>query len=155
MFENNATTIWELWNGNTADPGMNSQNHVMLLGDAIVWLYEYLAGIQNSASCDGFKKITMKPYPIQGLDFVKASYHSVKGDIKSAWHKENTDFIWDITVPANVTATIYVPAKDKNQVKESGKEINDSNEIKFVKIDGEYAVYEVGSGNYHFTGFVK
>jgi alpha-L-rhamnosidase len=155
MFENDATTIWELWNGNTADPGMNSQNHVMLLGDVVVWLYEYLAGIQSSAGSEGFKKITMKPYPVPGLDFVKASYHSVKGDIKSAWHKENTDFIWDITVPANSTATVYVPAKDKNQVKESGKEIIDSDEIKFVKTEGEYVVYEIGSGQYHFTGFVE
>lgn len=32
MIENGATTIWELWNGNTADPAMNSANHVMLLG---------------------------------------------------------------------------------------------------------------------------
>ncbi|MFR5959193.1 MAG: hypothetical protein ACLUHA_07220 [Bacteroides stercoris] len=25
------TTIWELWNGDTANPAMNSRNHVMLL----------------------------------------------------------------------------------------------------------------------------
>lgn len=31
MVENGATTIWELWNGNTAAPNMNSYNHVMLL----------------------------------------------------------------------------------------------------------------------------
>ena len=29
MAENGATTIWELWNGNTANPSMNSGNHVM------------------------------------------------------------------------------------------------------------------------------
>jgi alpha-L-rhamnosidase len=151
MFENNATTIWELWNGNTADPGMNSQNHVMLLGDAVVWLYEYLAGIQNSAGSEGFKKITMKPYPVPGLDYVNATYHSVKGEIKSAWRKEDTNFIWDISVPANSTATVYIPTKDKSQVKESDKTITDSDEIKFVGIDGDYAVYEIGSGDYHFT----
>ena len=33
MIDNGATTIWELWNGDTADPAMNSHNHVMLLGD--------------------------------------------------------------------------------------------------------------------------
>ena len=37
MIRNGATTIWELWNGNTADPVMNSGNHVMLLGDLIIW----------------------------------------------------------------------------------------------------------------------
>ena len=36
MVEHGATTIWELWNGNTADPAMNSGNHVMLVGDLVV-----------------------------------------------------------------------------------------------------------------------
>ena len=40
MIENGATTIWELWNGMTAEPSMNSGNHVMLLGDLMVWYYE-------------------------------------------------------------------------------------------------------------------
>ena len=37
MVRNGATTIWELWNGNTADPAMNSGNHVMLPGAIIIW----------------------------------------------------------------------------------------------------------------------
>ena len=55
-----ATTIWELWNGDTADPAMNSQNHVMLLGDLITWMYEYLGGIAPDDCGAGFKKIKMK-----------------------------------------------------------------------------------------------
>ncbi|RZM19354.1 MAG: alpha-rhamnosidase, partial [Pedobacter sp.] len=55
MVDNGATTIWELWNGNTADPKMNSQNHVMLLGDLLVWYYENLAGIRTDKSAVGFK----------------------------------------------------------------------------------------------------
>ncbi|MFA6241677.1 MAG: family 78 glycoside hydrolase catalytic domain [Candidatus Hydrogenedentales bacterium] len=35
MVNKNATTVWELWNGDTADPAMNSHNHVMLVGDLI------------------------------------------------------------------------------------------------------------------------
>ena len=47
MVEQGATTVWELWNGNTADPAMNSGNHVMQIGDLAVWMYEYLAGIRT------------------------------------------------------------------------------------------------------------
>ena len=47
MAEQGATTIWELWNGNTANPAMNSGNHVMLLGDFLPWCYENLAGIKS------------------------------------------------------------------------------------------------------------
>jgi alpha-L-rhamnosidase len=150
MIENDATTIWELWNGNTADPGMNSHNHVMLLGDFIVWCYEYLAGIQNTAGSAGFKNITMKPYPVEGLDYVTASYHSVRGEIKSAWKKQDGHFIWDITIPANASATIYIPASDKQQVTESGKKASAADGVTFLKKEGEQVVFKVGSGSYHF-----
>jgi alpha-L-rhamnosidase len=109
MVENGATTIWELWNGNTADPAMNSHNHVMLLGDLLVWYYEYLAGIQNAAGSSSFEKIVMRPHPVDGLDYVKASYQSVRGKIESHWQKLEDKFTWNITIPANCTATVYFP----------------------------------------------
>jgi alpha-L-rhamnosidase len=47
MISQGATTIWELWNGNTTDPAMISMNHLMLLGGFSTWLYEDLAGIKS------------------------------------------------------------------------------------------------------------
>ena len=55
MIEHGATTIWELWNGNTADPTMNSGNHVMLVGDFVIWLYEDLAGIKSDPAATRFQ----------------------------------------------------------------------------------------------------
>jgi alpha-L-rhamnosidase len=150
MIEHGATTIWELWNGNTADPAMNSHNHVMLLGDLIVWFYEYLAGIQNAPGSVAFEKIVMRPYPVEGLDYVKASYHSLHGLIKSAWQKDGNAFQWEITVPANTAATVYIPATGKAQVTESGQKASSAKGVKFLRMEGEYAVYQVGSGNYSF-----
>lgn len=151
MIEKGATTIWELWNGDTADPTMNSHNHVMLLGDLVVWFYEYLGGIRNAADSHGFKKIELKPYPVEGLDFVNSSYKSVYGLIKSNWKKENELFKWSVTIPGNTTATIYVPAKSKSDVLENGK----FKGMKFIKMDGEYAVFEAGSGNYELSSVFK
>ena len=53
MIKKGATTIWELWNGDTANPAMNSRNHVMLLGDLLIWFYEDLAGIKNAPASVG------------------------------------------------------------------------------------------------------
>ena len=64
MVEKGATTIWELWNGDTADPAMNSGNHVMLVGDLGIWLYENLAGIKPDPEQPGFKHIIMRPEPV-------------------------------------------------------------------------------------------
>jgi alpha-L-rhamnosidase len=151
MAKEGATTIWELWNGNTADPAMNSGNHVMLLGDLVVWMYEDLGGIKSDPDQAGFKKIIMKPYPVEGLDFVNASYHSVHGPIKSDWKVKDKDFNWNITVPANTTAEIYIPAKSEDDITESGKKAGEAEDVRFVKMDGSRAVFEIGSGDYHFV----
>ena len=150
MVQSGATTIWELWNGNTADPKMNSQNHIMLLGDLLVWLNENVAGIKSDETEVAFKKIIMKPEMINGLDFVNASYHSLYGDIKSDWKNSSEKFEWHITVPANSKAIVYMPADSEKRVSEQGKPINDGTDIKFLRKDKNYIVYEVASGNYSF-----
>jgi alpha-L-rhamnosidase len=150
MIENGATTIWELWNGNTADPSMNSQNHVMLLGDLIVWFYEYLGGIQNASGNSGFQKIHMQPYIVDGLTHVTALYHSVHGPIKSAWEKNDDSFEWNISVPANTRAIVSIPATDKKQITESGKSVSGTRGVKFLRNETSRIVFEVGSGEYKF-----
>ena len=118
MYRNGATTIWELWNGNTADPAMNSGNHVMLLGDLIIWEYEYLGGIR--AMEPGYSKIQLKPYPIEGLDHVNCAYNSVSGRIESHWKREGNRFDWDFVIPANTTAEVCLPTATGYEVKTYG-----------------------------------
>lgn len=149
MIENGATTIWELWNGNTAAPNMNSQNHVMMLGDLLVWFYEDLAGISSSGEKTGFKQVVMKPLPLKGLDYVKASHRSPYGLIQSAWKTTAQRFTWNIAIPANTTAVVYIPARSAEAVKEGGKKIS-SRAIRFLRMEGDRAVFELGSGNYSF-----
>ncbi|WP_051698021.1 alpha-L-rhamnosidase [Prevotella sp. 10(H)] len=149
MIGKGATTIWEHWNGDGMAKWIDSQNHVMQLGDLIIWFYEDLAGIKNTSGNYGFKKITMKPQIINGLDMAKGTFHSVHGMIKSSWKKDRSSFKWDITVPCNTTATVYIPAVSQTSVKESGKKPS-SKDIKFIKMEGQYAVFEVGSGSYSF-----
>ena len=151
MIEHGATTIWELWNGNTADPEMNSRNHVMLVGDLVIWLYEDLAGIKSDPTIPGFKHIIMKPHPVGDLTFVKATHLSPYGLIASDWHRDGTTFDWHITVPVNATATVYVPAKTLDHVYEGDMFASNVRDIKFIGMKSGYAVFNVGSGKYHFT----
>ncbi|SCD21045.1 putative alpha-rhamnosidase [Proteiniphilum saccharofermentans] len=145
MIENGATTIWELWNGDTADPAMNSANHVMLLGDLLIWFYEDLAGIKNHPESTAYKKLLMEPKFPEGLSHVKASYKSVYGEIKSEWKKENGTFHWNITIPGNSSAIIRLP-KELNVSTPTGKGIRNVTETEnSIEI-------ELGSGNYHLTG---
>jgi alpha-L-rhamnosidase len=155
MIANGATTIWELWNGNTADPNMNSQNHVMMLGDLLTWYYENLAGIRTDKTDVGFKKITMKPSLPDGLQFVNASYKSAYGVIKSNWKKNNNIFEWHISIPANTTARIYIPAVAKEEVMESGKAVADNIDMQVVNWKEGIMVIDVKSGDYQFSSRIK
>ncbi len=146
MVENGATTIWELWNGNTADPTMNSQNHVMLLGDLLIWYYENMAGIKSNPETPGFKQIIMKPDFNAGLTFVNASYESVYGLIKSDWKKNKNTLEWKITIPANSSALVYLPTSSASDVK-----LNKEKVSKNHKIENNKLVLELPSGTYELN----
>jgi alpha-L-rhamnosidase len=150
MVEKGATTIWELWNGDTADPAMNSGNHVMLIGDLGIWLYESLAGIKSDPDQPGFKHIIMRPEPVAGLPFARATHRSPYGLITSDWQNKDGVFRWDVTVPVNSTATVFVPAKAAEGVTESGKPAATARGVQFLRMEQGRAVFRVGSGTYSF-----
>lgn len=155
MIANNATTIWELWNGNTADVSMNSGNHVMLLGDLIGWFYGYLGGIRNAEGSEAYKKIQLKPYYTNDLTYVNSSYNSSYGNIVSNWSKSGEKFKWDVEIPANSTAVIYIPCKDLETLTESNKNVSKSKHMKFIEMNDDRAVFEVCSGKYSFTSSIN
>jgi alpha-L-rhamnosidase len=144
MIDKGATTVWELWNGDTADPAMNSHNHMMLVGDLVIWFYEYLAGIQADPSQPGFKHIVMHPHIVGDLTWVKAWHRSIYGLIVSEWKREGGAFEWNVIVPANTVATLTVPSKN---LTEGGKPIPSS---RVLRNEGDWTVLRVGSGRYVF-----
>ena len=56
-----------------------------------------------------------------------------------------------MVVPANTTATAYVPAKKIENVTESGKKTPDAPGVTFLRMDKEKAVFSLGSGSYEFV----
>ncbi|NDW12217.1 alpha-rhamnosidase [Bacteroides sp. 214] len=117
MVQQGATTIWELWNGNTANPEMNSANHVMLLGDLISWSYENLGGIRSSREQVGFKHIVFAPdFDIQELSHASVTYETPYGKAVSNWSKTPTQLKWEVTVPANTTAEVHLPGGKVEQI---------------------------------------
>ncbi len=145
MIEKGATTIWELWNGDTADPAMNSANHVMLLGDLLIWYYEDLAGIKNHPGSVAYKKLLMEPRFPEGLSHVKASYNSVYGEIKSEWSKKNDTFDWEISIPANTSAIVRLPQEMHITTPEGEG-------VRSVTQADTCTEIELGSGTYRLLG---
>jgi alpha-L-rhamnosidase len=150
MAEKGATTVWELWNGDTADPAMNSGNHVMQIGDLAVWMYEYLGGIRADAAKPGFQHAIIRPYTAGDLTWVKASHKSMYGVLGTSWKRDGGRFSLDVTVPPNTTATVWIPVRDAGAVTESGKPAQKAPGVRFLRTEGDSSLFEVGSGTYQF-----
>jgi hypothetical protein len=138
------TSLTEGWNGSA------SQDHFML-GQINEWLYHDLAGIQDDPTGPGFKKIIIKPAVVGDLTSVRASYDSISGEIVSEWKRNGSAVTLHVVIPANTTATIWVPSEDSSSVHESGRPAATSPGISFVKVEGSSSIYQAGSGDYTFT----
>lgn len=144
-----ATSLTEAWD---ARPD-SSQNHFML-GQINEWFYHDLAGIQPDPAGPGFKRIVIKPAIVGDLAWVKAAYASPHGRIASAWRREGYRVTLEITIPVNTTATVHVPVSDPAAVTEGGKPAAQARGVRARPAISGYAVFEVGSGSYRFSGTV-
>jgi len=144
MLNNGATTIWEQWDGG------GSRNHPMF-GSVCEWFMKGLAGISPDPNAVGFDKIIIRPNVIAGLSWARGSYDSIRGQVESYWRLEDSILTLDVTVPANATARIYVPAGDVNDVNEGGVPALSVPDINFVEMTDTAAVFAVGSGHYQFV----
>lgn len=134
-----ATALTESW---AALPTV-SNNHFML-GHIMEWFYSGIAGIRQEEGSVAFKHIRIYPEPVGGLTYARSSYQSPYGEIATSWKKNTATFELDVTVPANTTATVYLPATAKQQLSEGGKNIQPAG------FEKGRAVVRIGSGNYKF-----
>jgi alpha-L-rhamnosidase len=151
MISKGGTSIWERWDRDTRDPGMNGQSQTILAGYLGAWMYQTLGGIAYDTSQPGFKNIIMHPEPVGDLTWVNASFESFYGLTKSNWKLENGLFKWGVTIPANATATVYIPTNDAASVKEGTRSINNIPGMKYIGTQKDAVIYEIGSGSYEFS----
>lgn len=148
-----ATSIWERWDGWTAekgfqDPGMNSFAHYSF-GAVARWMFQTVAGIDTDGP--GFQRLLIRPELGPELSWVKASYRSLHGLIATEWKTSDQGLTLDVTVPANTTATVYVPAADAARVTEGGRPASQAEGVTFLRAEAGKAIYQVGAGQYHFA----
>ena len=129
---------------------MNSFNHYAF-GSVGRWLFNTVAGIDTDGA--GYKKIIIRPQP-GGITSAKASYESINGRIVSDWQLKDGTFTLDVTVPANTTATVYIPAESAKNITESGQPATKAAGVQFLQIKQGTAVFIIGSGHYRFVSKV-
>jgi len=123
-------------------------------GSSTAWFYRAVLGIRSDLAKPGFKRIIIKPEMMPEVTWAKGHYDSIYGRIISDWKLEGTKLTMDITIPSNTTATVFVPAINTSSVTESGKPADKADGVKFLRMEKNAAVYEVGSGTYQFQSTV-
>ena len=154
-----ATTIWERWNGWTHqdgffNPHMNSFNHYSL-GSVGEWLFRHVAGIELDPETPGFREFVLRPFLGDGLDFARASYRTMHGEIVSDWKRSGDKLTWNIRVPANTSATVYIPATANSAVTESGTAAEQATGIRVVGREDNFLVCEAIAGAYFFSSICR
>ncbi len=137
------TTLSEHWNQD------RSNNHVML-GSIDAWFYRTLGGINIDEVRPGFKHIIIKPFIPQDLSFVDASLKTIRGKVRSRWDYTDGDVRLRVVIPVNSSATVFIPAQDKESVTESGQLAESSPGVQFIQTEKHWVVFRVGSGEYDF-----
>ena len=128
-------------------PAGRSLNHPMQSGFA-AWFHESLAGIRPLAP--GFKRIAIQPHGFAELAWVKAEHISPYGPIISNWKRDGNQLTMDVTIPANTTAEVYVPAANASAITESGQPAVRAEGVKFLRTEKDATVFAVESGPYQF-----
>ncbi len=105
-----ATTIWEHWdgimeNGDLWSSDMNSFNHYSY-GAVADWIYGVAAGITTDEDHPGYQEIRITPHPDKRLDWLKASFESRHGLIRSEWRKFEGQWCYEIETPVKTVIQI-------------------------------------------------
>ncbi len=150
MVDKGATTIWERWDTDTQDGGMNGESQKILSGNFEAWCYQTLAGINYDPERPGFKHIVLRPHPVGDLRWARASHTSMYGPIVSDWQLVDGRFQWKIVVPPGTTATATVPTAQPESVLESGGPARKAPGVKPLEASVERAPFELEPGTYRF-----
>ncbi len=165
-----ATSLWERWNTETEygpiNQSMNSWNHYGF-GVAAAFMITQVGGIQRGDNgiydSVGFSDFVLQPVPGGSLDHAKVAYKSSNGLIESAWTaepgKEDAHGVsalnsYSATVPANTSATLYLPVSGKFSA-QAAKKVKTCAGVTYrglsVRNGIPVMVFRLQSGGFDFT----
>jgi alpha-L-rhamnosidase len=162
-----ATTSWERRNGWVSGSGGgtyaagssgNSFNHLWIGAEPGEWIYRTMVGINPDENNPGFQNTVIHPQPpLPGGPITNAwaSFNSIHGAIVASWtcttNSSSTNLALTLTVPANVTASVYIPSTVWGNITEGGVPAANSPGVFYYQTTNSSTLFEIGSGTYSFN----
>jgi alpha-L-rhamnosidase len=155
MIDQGATTIWERRDGfvkgrGFQDPSMNSFNHYAF-GSVGDYMMRWIGGIQPDESSPGYAHFLIRPRGGIQIQHARVEYDSIRGKIASAWRLDGEKLHLDVTIPANSSASVYLPTLEYESVKVDGRPIADAGpDVLLIDLKDGEALLDVRAGTYAF-----
>ena len=102
----------------------------------------------------GFRKIRIKPQPAD-LKKIVIEMPTIRGTVTCRWTVQNERFSLEVTIPANSTAQIWLPAASAESIQEQNMKINSVQDIHFLEKKEGYFIYETPAGHFKFRGALR
>ena len=149
-----ATTMWERWNSIRADGqfgpvDMNSFNHYAY-GAVADWMFQHLGGVEIVEP--GYKKFRVAPLTHHAaVTNARCQLQTPRGLIAVDWARTDAELALRVSVPANTSAEIVVPAASVDSVREGGKPVTSAAGVTSVVVDDGRVLLILGAGRYEFS----
>ena len=101
-----ATTLTEQW-----DPRQGSSWNHFMMGQIDEWLFRSLLGVRPDPKQPGMRHMILCPQPVGDLTSASGKVATLYGDVRLSWTKKDGVFTYDVDLPANTSATVYLPGE--------------------------------------------
>ncbi len=103
MMKRGATTLWETWDGENKDSGVNSHDHPMF-GAASKYLFYGILGIKRKSAA--FNCVEIVPVEIDGLNYYRGHIITESGIIEVKYMKRDGEIEVEARVVGKISATL-------------------------------------------------
>jgi alpha-L-rhamnosidase len=114
----------------------------------LVEIQQTLLGVRPTSP--GYASFDVSPPP-SGLDWAGGNVPTPRGTIAVAWRRPaspGSEFVLDVTVPANASATVHLSAAASRDVTDGGRPLHGAPGIRQVTARHGEVVVGVGAGHY-------
>ena len=85
-----------------------------------------------------------------GLTYAQGGYQSSYGRIESSWKLKGDSFTWDVIVPPNTSATVFLPTRKASQIFEGDRSLKEAVGVTLVRSMVGCVELTLLPGEYHF-----
>jgi alpha-L-rhamnosidase len=129
--------------------GEPSRIHTCYTGIAGYFI-KAIGGIRPDPTACGMQRFIIKPQLVGDLTFARATSGTLYGKIVCNWSRHGNTATFEIEVPPNTTATVFIPATSQAEVREGNGPAAAAAGVRALGREGDSAAFLVSSGVYRF-----